>query len=55
MGSPDKETKNTGQGATGKTTTQHRIQWGVPTRVQMAHWRDEADESRGVPSSTHGP
>ena len=36
-------------------TTQQRIQWGQLTRVQMAHQRDEGDESRGVPSSTHGP
>jgi len=35
------------QGATGKATIQQRIQWGELTRVQMAHWRDEADESRG--------
>jgi len=43
------------QGATGKATTQPRIQWDDLSRVQMAHRRDEADESRGVPSSTQGP
>jgi len=42
------------QSTTGKATTQQRIQWGELTRVQMTHRRDEADESWGVPSSTHG-
>jgi len=43
--------KHRWQGATGKATTQQRIQWVEPTRVQVAHQRDEADESRGVPST----
>ena len=47
MGSPDKVTGNNGDRA-GKATTQQRIQWGELTRVQMAHRRDEADESRGT-------
>ena len=46
--------KHLRQGVTGKAATEQRIQWGEPTRAQMAHLRDKADESRGVPSTSMG-
>ena len=52
--SRQRDQKHLRQGATGKATTEQRIQWGESTRVQMAHRRDEADESGGVPSTSMG-
>jgi len=49
-----RDQKHLRQGATGKATAEQNIQWGKPTRVHTAHERDEADESRGVPSTSMG-
>jgi len=53
----DDQTKRPETPATGRDRERHRRAEhpvGEPTRVHTAHQRDEADESRGVPSTSMG-